>query len=76
MSPQLRTMSALVVLRPSLTGQQQRTFPSNRLLNHLVRAQQKQLRDGEPQCLGGLEVDNELELTRVLDGQIARLGAL
>jgi hypothetical protein len=34
------------------------------------------LGDGEPQRLGGLEVDHEIELARLLHGQFGGLGAL
>src|SRR5207244_170085 len=44
--------------------------------DHLVSAQQKRLRNREAEGLGGLEVDGKFELRGLLDGQIARLGAL
>ena len=34
------------------------------------------MRHGEAERLGGLEVDDQLELGRLLDRQIGRLGAL
>ena len=37
------------------------------LLDNLVRPQQQRLRDREAQRLRGLEVDNQLELDRLLD---------
>ena len=46
------------------------------LLDHLIRAQQQQLRDSNAECLCGLQVDHQLELGRLLDGKIRRLGAL
>src|SRR5436309_3058864 len=45
-----------------------------RSLDYLVRPQQQCLRDREPQRLRGLEIDEELELGRLLDRQIAGLG--
>src|SRR5215510_13386567 len=43
-------------------------------LNHLVRAQQERLWHREPERFGGLEVDYQLELGWLLDGQISRFG--
>src|SRR5215472_8286004 len=45
------------------------------LLNHLVRPQQQRLGNGEAERLGGLEVDDELELRRPFDRNFARIGA-
>src|ERR1700730_11525531 len=44
-----------------------------RLLDHLVGAQQKLLRDRKPDRLRGLEVDRQYELGRQLDRKVARL---
>jgi hypothetical protein len=41
----------------------------------VVRALKDRRRDGETERLGDLEVDHQLELGRLLDGQIGRLGA-
>jgi hypothetical protein len=41
----------------------------------VVRALEDRRRDGETEPLGDLEVDHQLELGRLLDGQIGRLGA-
>jgi hypothetical protein len=46
------------------------------LLDDLVGSQQNRLRDGQPDDLRGLEVDDQLELCRLLDRQISRLRAL
>jgi hypothetical protein len=48
---------------------------SERLLNDLIRPQQQRRRDGEAECLGGLEVDDEFELGRLFDRKVGRLGA-
>src|SRR5499426_3154954 len=45
-------------------------------LDDLVGAMQKRGRDREPERLGGLEIDNQLELRRLLYGEIRGLGAL
>jgi hypothetical protein len=46
------------------------------LLDHLVRPQQQGLRDRQAQRLGGLEVNDQLELGRLLDGEVGGLGTL
>ena len=46
------------------------------LVDHLVRPQQQRLRDREAERLGGLEIDDQLEFRRLLDGQIGGLSAL
>src|SRR5262245_13008052 len=43
------------------------------LLDHLVDAQQERLGDGQAECLGGREVDDEIELGGLLDREVARL---
>src|SRR5215467_8542598 len=45
-------------------------------LDHLICPTQHGRRDSQPECLGGFQVDDQLELGRLLDGQIGRLGAL
>ena len=39
-------------------------------LNHLIRAQQHRLRDREAEFLGGIEMDDKVELCRLLNGEI------
>ena len=46
------------------------------LVDDLIGPQEEGLGNGEPQRLGGLEIDHQLELVRLLDGQVAGLGAL
>jgi hypothetical protein len=46
------------------------------LLDHLVRPEQQRLRNREAERLRGLEIDHQLELRRLLDGEIGGLGAL
>jgi hypothetical protein len=58
----------------------QRSHPSQKCATlptgSLHRRQQRRRRDGEAERLGGLEVDDELELGRLLDGEIGGLCAL
>src|SRR5438445_623232 len=52
-----------------------RNFASRRelrLLDHVVRPQQKRRRDPEAERPGGLEVDDEFERGGLLDGQVGR----
>src|SRR5207302_9257716 len=42
----------------------------------LVRADEDRWRHSEAECLGGLEIDDQLERGRLLDRQIGRLGAV
>src|SRR5262249_27891412 len=61
--------------RKHTTGPTMYVLRSN-LLDYLIRSQQQRWRDGEAERLGRLEVDHELELRGLLDGQIGRLRAL
>src|ERR1051325_4630983 len=45
------------------------------LFDNPIRPEQQRRRDGEAERLGGLEVDDELELRRLLDGEISGLCA-
>src|SRR5713226_249385 len=44
-------------------------------LDHLIRPLQERLGDRQAEGLGGLEVDDQLELGRLFDGKIAGLGS-
>ena len=46
----------------------------NALLDDLVSSQQNGLRDGQPKSLRGLQIEDQLELGRMLNGQFTRLG--
>src|SRR3977135_1363720 len=46
------------------------------LLDHLIRSLQQRRRDRQAEGFGGLEVDNKLELGRLLHGEVRGLGAL
>ena len=45
------------------------------LFDHLVCLEEDRLRNREPQRLGRFEVDDQLELRGLLDGEIGGLGA-
>ena len=68
-----RTFSAVARTKNRTFSRDQRHV---RLLNHRVRAQQQRLRDREAERLGGLEIDEQLELRGLLDRKIRGLGAL
>src|SRR5712692_661185 len=57
--------------RPSCRGK-----PAEALLNDLIRPLQERFRDGQPERLGRLEVDDQVNLRRLLHGDVGRLGAL
>jgi hypothetical protein len=44
-------------------------------IDDLIRPQQQRRRDGEAEGLGGLRIDDQLELARLLDGNVSGLGA-
>ena len=45
-------------------------------LDHFVRASDQRRRHGDTQCVGGLEIDRELELARLFDRTIGDFEAL
>src|SRR5207249_4760559 len=49
--------------------------PCARLANHLIRLEEEGRREGEAERLGGLEVDNQLELMGALHRQVGRFSA-
>src|SRR5712691_1381830 len=61
----------------SLCGTFRHTPPSPGvcLSDHLVRQEEECRRESEAERLGGLEVDDQLELGGLLDGEVPRLGA-
>src|SRR5712691_3892114 len=44
------------------------------LLNYFIRAPKQRWRDRQPERLGSLEVDHQLELGGLFDGQVGELG--
>src|SRR6266545_781710 len=61
----------LVNRRPRRAARWRKSNENVRSLNNLIRAQQHHLRDRQPERLRGLEVDDQLELLRLLDRQVA-----
>jgi hypothetical protein len=49
---------------------------SRRFTDHLVGEQKERFRDRKPQRLGGGQVDDEVEFSRLLHRQVGGLGAL
>jgi len=49
--------------------------PARYLLDRLIRAPQQRRGNGQPERPRGLEIDDQLELGGLLDGQVGRLGA-
>ena len=43
-------------------------------IDHLIRPQQQRRRDGEPERLGGLRIDHELEVGGWYEGKISWVG--
>ena len=62
--------------RPRRVGRTSRITGNVLSLNHLVRALQQRLRDGDAERLCGLQVDHQLELGGLLHRDIAGPGAL
>jgi len=60
-------------LRRSVTGRG--LAGQHALLDQLVRPYQERLRNRESERLGGLEIDDQLERRRLLDGKVGGLGA-
>jgi hypothetical protein len=46
------------------------------LLNHLIRPLEERRQDRQTECLGGLEIDDQLELGWLFDRQFGGLRAL
>src|SRR5215469_1648504 len=61
---------------PSCANSRHKANSVRWLFNHLVGASEERLGDRNAKGVGGLEVDDQLELRRLLDGKVGRLGAL
>src|SRR5262249_22578589 len=48
---------------------------SRRSFDQLIGAQQERFRDRQPEPLGGGQIDDEIELDRLFNRKLARLGA-
>jgi len=59
------------VKRPAATP-----FHGDTLSDHPGCLAEDDWRDRDPERLGGLQVDDEIELDRLLDGKVSRFGAL
>src|SRR6266852_4759497 len=70
-----RTSKKPALWAVSSTGLLGWASPCAYLSDHLVRQEQERRRDGDPERLGGLQVDDELKLHGLLHGQVGRLGA-
>src|SRR5262245_49726539 len=64
-----------VDVRRAIRASVMRTRGQRALLDHVVGPKEHRLRDRQAEGLGGLEVDDELELGGLLDGQVGGLGA-
>jgi len=51
----------------------QQIIPS---FDHIVSASQERRRNSQSKCLGGLQIDDQLELDGLVDGKVSRFGAL
>src|SRR3972149_5120560 len=74
-----RTNSTTPVLSCTLTRARRTRVigsPIRRSFDHLVGPDEDRLRNGEAEGLRRLEVDHQLELRRLLHGEVRRLGAL
>ena len=60
----------------TMTSMHERAEACNELLNDLVCSLQQGLRNREPERLCAFQIDNELELARLLHRQIGRVGPI
>ena len=49
---------------------------AKRLFDHLVGGGEQRCRNGEAECLSGLEIDGQVELGRLPDRKVRRIGTL
>src|SRR5215475_6413132 len=70
------TSSAQSLVPPSGRPSQESSLPILKSFNHLVGAGQQLVGDGQAERPGSLEIDDQLVLGRLLNGQVGRLFAL
>ena len=70
------TDAPAMIMLPGTPTTPLRTCPSPHLLDHLVRLEQERRGHGEAERLGGLEVDDQVELCGLLHRQVGGLRAL
>src|SRR5215831_20013143 len=68
------TNGAARILPPTSMRNARRSISSSSL-DDFVGSDHQRLWNGQPKCLGGVEVDHQLELGGLLDGEIGRCGA-
>src|SRR5438309_8920358 len=73
--PGLRRIAAAGVTTTEPPGSTRSGHPPV-LVDNVVGAGEDRWRDRQPQRLGGLEIDDQLEPSQLLDWQIGRLGAV
>ena len=66
-----RLMTFPIALLPKWLSPAKRTS-----LDHLVSLRDQHRRNIDPQCLGRPEIDDQLEVRRLLDGKVGGLGSL
>ena len=71
----VRTLIFLVMFFSALSTRHSTLDTRPFSLDHLVRPIQQRLRDRQADLLCRLEIDDELKLRRLLDGQVSGLGA-
>ena len=61
--------------RTGVSRRSKNSEQKDNLLDNLVRSGEQCRRDVEAEGFGGLEIDRQLKFGRLLDSQVARLGA-
>ena len=56
-----------------MSGRSSRRLCAHDLLDHLIGPAQQRRRDRQAECLGGLQIDDQLELGGLLDGEVGGL---
>ena len=69
-----RTQDLLFILFAPVENRQSEIIGNLKSLDDFIRSRQHLLRNRQTDLLSGFEIDDELELLRLLDGQVGRLG--